>query len=155
MYFADDFFAADFKEDPTSILVRFVQDIEQFIDDLIYGETLLKRKFVFRPARLKQLFISAWDELTKSGYIKDFIRVIENKCTKEVQRDYGLEGEQLKLKMSLIHDRVQKFLDSGTAAALVKALDAVDALLDSLVLAVGFGDALKELKQSFGLCVTR
>ncbi len=59
---------------------------------------------------------------------------------------YGVGGQELRSKLEIVAYWWARFLGRGTVEILRRALEAVDTLLESILGALGAGDAIAELK---------
>jgi len=87
----------------------------------------------------------AWEEFQDDFNVEDAQRLV-TKTPGPVLQSHGLYGRQLRLKLSAIASWRERFLGKKTKKLLLRLLDAIDTLLDSLMQAAGIDKALKEIK---------
>jgi hypothetical protein len=90
----------------------------------------------------------AWEEFQEDFNVKNAqdAQELVNKIPGPVLQSHGLYGGQLRLKLSAISSWRERFLGKRTKKLLLRLLDAIDTLLDSLMQAAGIDKALKEIK---------
>lgn len=136
-------------------LYGFVQDAFKFIENLIVDEKLYFKLFGKQPKELYASFRKAWEELSNSFTLADARQHIQE-AKAEFLVKAGLFGAQLDLKLSVLKYRMQqwgKALSKPVSTIAYKVLEAIDTVLDSLVQALGIGEALKEVKDVLmGIC---
>ena len=71
----------------------------------------------------------------------------------DLLRRKGLSGAQLKLKLDIVDYFRRKKSSSSAFKWLKKMIDAIDALLDSILRALGIDSALKELKDGLATLI--
>lgn len=81
---------------------------------------------------------------------KHFENVVEliGRARAATLSSHGLEGVQFNWKLSNINFWLRRFIEERTAKLLERLLASIDALLKSLLGAVGAGHALEELKEA-------
>ena len=87
----------------------------------------------------------AWEEFRADFNVEKAERLV-NETPGPVLQSHGLYGHQLTLKLSAIASWRKRFLGKKTKKLLLRLLDAIDTLLDSLMQAAGIDKALKEIK---------
>jgi hypothetical protein len=111
-----------------------LEDVVQHPNNLIYAEF---------QAQLKR----AWTEFSQEFDLNE-ARALVRALSQSRLRSFGLIGEQLKLKLQVITKWTEIFGGKRGKAILKKLLDAIDTLLESLLLAAGLSEALKEIKEA-------
>lgn len=89
----------------------------------------------------------ALQEVDMLDHFQNVVTLIERAETTTLSH-HGLEGVQLKWKLSNINFWLRRFIDERTAALLERLLASVDALLKSILGAIGAGSAIEELKEA-------
>ena len=87
----------------------------------------------------------AWEEFREEFNVENAQKLV-NETPGSVLQSYGLYGSQLRLKLSAISSWRERFLGKRTKKLLLRLLDAIDTLLDSLIQAAGIDKAIKEIK---------
>jgi hypothetical protein len=89
---------------------------------------------------------AAWEEFLKDFSLDHAFTLIQNTSTERLQAS-GLYGRQLNLKLSVVNKWMERFSKKRLKKILLRLLDAIDTLLDSLIAATGINEALKEIKE--------
>ncbi len=139
------------SENPASgELVEFTRDLEQFL-----ARVLAESDFGFLWESDQSLLNLAKDAFRESveqagAQLRDVIW----KVTPEAVRAHGLSGAALKFKLNVVAAITRRWNQVkgtlGVRGWFKQMVDAIDALLDSLVAAAGVGGALKEFKDALG-----
>jgi hypothetical protein len=95
------------------------------------------------PLRIK----SAWNEFKENHPLPEMLRAINNISLDQL-RTHGLYGSQLKLKLAVIDVQKKRLFSFRTKTNLIKVLDAIDVILDSLVLVARIDYAVRDLKDA-------
>ena len=103
-------------------------------------------RLIFEESQIIFL-VDALRELDERGHFENVIALIDRAKGPDLSA-HGLEGVQLNWKLSNINFWLDRFLGKRTAELLERLLASVDALLKSLLGAVGAGEALEELKEA-------
>ncbi len=145
-----------FNEDESKqMLIQFISEAYGFIARLIQDEKLYFSIFPSAPKELYGSCREAWGELPHSFTIEGATRQIKN-ASGGLLVKAGLFGAQLKLKLEALRYRMSQWTKSisrPVSKVAYKVLEAIDTVLDSLVQALGVGEALKEAKDVLmGLC---
>ncbi|QSX74010.1 hypothetical protein HIV01_012360 [Lysobacter arenosi] len=91
---------------------------------------------------LRRFGAEAWEEFKSDLGLPEILRLVHGVSEHELKA-HGLYGNQLRYKLSVI----EHLVSLGSASDIVlKFIDAIDVLLDSVISALGRGAALKELK---------
>lgn len=96
---------------------------------------------------LIHFFKDALNEAEEHGHFEEVLERLESVSASSL-RAHGLQGFQLNWKLSNINHWFVRFIGERTSALFERLLTSIDALLKSLLGAVGVGDALEELKEA-------
>lgn len=133
-----------FDGDSRSAILMFLRFYKEFMGNLIESGKDPKGKMLF-AYELYPLVVSAWKEMPEH-----FLHA--EKACEEISEErlfsYGLYGNQLKLKLSVIARLKEKYRKNGGKSLLMLLLDGIDNLLGSILGAAGLGDALAEVKDA-------
>jgi len=125
-------------------LTDFLKDTTALVRHLVYeGIDDDHRPFFFED--LSDQIRTAWEEFEEDFNINDAIDQINDTDAEKFQAS-GLYGSQLDLKLSVIDKWKKRFSKKRIKKILLKLLDAIDTVLDSLIAATGMNEALKEIK---------
>ncbi len=136
-------------ENSRPYLVDFIYWLRDFLDDIASisheidpstGNPLFEESQIFF---LKDVLF----EVKERQHFENVVKLI-HAAQASALIDHGLEGIQLKWKLSNINFWFGRFIDGRTAALLERLLHSIDTLLKSILGAVGAGSALEELKES-------
>jgi hypothetical protein len=134
----------------TASIKAFLTDIYGWLERCYTGTTqiALALEYPVIPVRpsVSQLAREAWNEFNEHLPLSTLIRKVDN-ASEMAMRDNGLYGAQLKYKLSTISHAVDMVF-SGFTGWKKKLLDLIDNLLESILSALGVGEALKELKDA-------
>ena len=145
-----------FNEDEAKqILIQFINDAYKFIARLVQDEKLYFTVFPNTPGELYGSCREAWEELPQSFTVEEAAEQII-KADGRLLVKAGLFGAQLKFKLAALRHRMSQWariINRPVSKVAYKVLEAIDTVLDSLVQALGVGEALKEVKDVLmGLC---
>ena len=137
---------------PTEIdtLEDFVASVYRWLETCYTGSSNLTSpaEYPVIPIRpgLRQLAKEAWVEFSKDMPLHRLLERIRSVSAIAFQ-EFGLWGAQLRYKLATIaHASDMAF--AGLSGWKKKLLDLIDNLLDSILKAIGVGEALKELKDA-------
>lgn len=86
-------------------------------------------------------------EVNEHEHFENVVALIDRAMAESLS-SHGLEGVQLNWKLSNINFWLERFIGERTAKLLERLLASIDALLKSLLGAVGAGHAIEELKEA-------
>lgn len=90
---------------------------------------------------------TAWKEFTDNHPLSDMLRAINNISVDQLKA-HGLYGNQLKLKLGVVDVQKKRLFSFRTKAHLIKVLDAIDVLLESIVLVARIDTAIRDIKSA-------
>lgn len=121
-------------------IARFFRETHRFVTELAR-----EANPAYFPQDLAELIQRAGREFEEEFDLADASKKLREAPADNL-REAGLFGSQLELKLAVV-DRFKKaFKRLPWKPILKKLIDAIDSVLDSIVAAVGIGEALKELK---------
>ena len=103
-------------------------------------------KPLFEASQISFL-MEALREINEHEHFENVVALIDRAMAATLS-SHGLEGVQLNWKLSNINFWLRRFIEERTAKLLERLLASIDALLKSLLGAVGAGHALEELKEA-------
>ncbi len=125
-------------------LQSFISETFSLFKQLVYDGFDLDQEPFFLENHLEQIK-AAWKEFHEDFDTKNAKQKIMEASGRMLQI-HGLYGKQLELKLSVINTWRERFNGNRAKKILIKLLDAIDTLLDSLIKATGIDEALKEIK---------
>ena len=125
------------------LLEQFVEATREFLLGLVTNGTDSRGTFLFVDD-LFPLLKEAWP-----GVDAHFQAAIEKipKIEDEQLDRHALRGPQLQLKLRIVSYFAERFRQVGGLQLLFRLIDAIEALLDSILDAASVGGAIKEYKQ--------
>lgn len=136
-------------EDARPYLRDFVYWLREFLGQVAnnpYDTDSSTGNPLFEESQISFL-VEALREVDERKHFENVVELID-RASAATLSGHGLEGVQLNWKLSNINFWLGRFIGERTAALLERLLSSVDALLKSLLGAVGAGDALEELKEA-------
>ena len=128
-------------------LRAFVQEVYAWLEDCHTGEFSYgpyPNWRVVEPLRLLQPEARlAWVAFQERQSL-DSLQAAVSEASEAVLYRNGLYGDQLKYKLGLLHLRARQ-ASGGSIRSVEKFLDVIDLIMDSLLDALGVGEAIKEL----------
>jgi len=134
----------EFENEAKKYLEGFLGETLYFLQVLAYEGVDTEGRPLFIEALLPEIR-QAWEEFRNDFDVEKAQELIK-KTPGPVLQSHGLYGHQLSLKLLAIATWRERFLGKRTKKLLLKLLDAIDTLLDSLMQAAGIDKALKEIK---------
>lgn len=133
------------EEDAKKKLKDFIHETYQLLDHLVHKE-LDFHGHPFFAADLVGQIREAWEEFQNDFKLERAYALIHGAPGARLQLS-GLYGKQLDLKLSVVRSWVGRFKEVRAKKILLRLLDAIDTVLDSLIAATGIDEALKEIKE--------
>jgi hypothetical protein len=125
-------------------MLKFVEELHSFL-----GQTANKPfDYQGKPLILEEMVPAlkdAWAHFD-GDFSLDKAKFAIYEAPQDRIESHGLYGPQLGAKLSLVQLRLRRFLDGVTKKALLKLIDALDTVLDSIIAATGLDGAIKEMK---------
>jgi hypothetical protein len=134
----------ELEEEAKKYLVDFLGETLDFLKMLVYEGEDAENRPLFIEDLLPEIR-EAWEEFREDLNVENAQKLI-NETPGSVLQSYGLYGSQLRLKLSAISSWRERFFGKRTKKLLLRLLDAIDTLLDSLMQAAGIDKAIKEIK---------
>ena len=143
-------FELDLSASDKSLLSHFVIALKRLLLTIShdgYGALAQEPTSLRIIPELLEYAQDATGELVEQGHVERLLAAIE---TTELENLglHGLTGQQLRFKLQTIHTRETRFRLIPWLWNLRRLIDTIDNLLDSIIKAVGAGDAVKELKDA-------
>jgi DUF1009 family protein len=132
------------ERDAKEKLQRFISETVGLLRSLVNEGYDSKGRRLFMLNVIEKMR-PAWEEFEGDFDVQKANSLIQNVAAARLQ-SFGLYGKQLDLKLAVIAAWTQRFSQSRLKKILLKLLDAIDTLLDSLIAATGIDEALKEIK---------
>jgi len=134
----------DLEREAKDRLKDFLTKSHGLIRQLVY-EGVDKDGRSFFIDDVSGLIREAWKEFEEDFKIDHAVSLIQQ-TSAETLKTSGLYGRQLNLKLSVVDKWKKRFSEKRIKKILLKLLDAIDTVLDSLIAATGIDQALKEIK---------
>lgn len=134
------------EKDAKEQLQQFLKETLSFLRNLALGEYRAQDKSLFVKELVRQIR-EAWEEFEEDFNV-DRARELIHSAPRSALQSHALYGEQLKLKLSAIQYWKERFFGNISGKFLIRVLDAVDTLLDSLIKATNMDGAIKEIKDA-------
>ena len=134
----------DEVHDAQAQLLQFVEELHDFLRRFV-NEPYDREGKLLVLEEMQDELRNAWRDFDEDFSLGRAKSVIFETRPERLQT-HGLYGGQLGAKLSLIRIRMGRFLDGITKRGLLKLIDAMDTLLDSIISATGLDGALKEMK---------
>jgi|LGOV01.1.fsa_nt_gb hypothetical protein len=136
---------AELENEAKNCLGEFLCETLDFLGLLVREGVDAERRPFFVETLLPEIR-QAWEEF-RNDFSLEKAQDLVKKTPGSVLQSHGLYGSQLKLKLSVIASWKGRFFKKRTKKLLLRLLDAIDTLLDSLMQAAGIDKALKEIKE--------
>jgi hypothetical protein len=134
----------DLEQKAKQSLKYFINETLSLIKNLVYdGIDVDKRPFFIKD--LSDQIRPAWKEFEEDFKIDHALDQIQKTKAESLQVS-GLYGKQLNLKLSVFENWKKRFSEKPIKKILLRLLDAIDSILDSVIAATGMDQALKEIK---------
>jgi len=134
----------ELEDEAKKYLGDFLGETLDFLKMLVHEGADAEDRAFFVEELLPEIR-EAWEEFREEFNVENAQELV-NETPGSVLQSYGLYGGQLRLKLSAISSWRERFLGKRTKKLLLRLLDAIDTLLDSLMQAAGIDKALKEIK---------
>jgi len=123
-----------------TVLVRFLEDLDKFVDDLFHDPPAAMRGEWLNEQR------EAWTELRARNTQTLAMRLVSERGNQDMTRlaDHGLTGRSARAKMLAWRDRVREFLALRNCRRAAKALRSGAVIMESVADVLGWGHAYKE-----------
>jgi hypothetical protein len=126
-------------------LKAFMKDMYILLEKVALEKVEVEGEMYLKTLALK--IKNAWKEFSDNHPLSDMLRAINNISVDQL-RAHGLYGNQLRLKLAVIDVQKKRLFSFRTKAHLIKVLDSIDVLLESIVLVARIDTALRDMKDA-------
>jgi hypothetical protein len=126
-------------------LKAFMKDTHLLLEKIAFEKVEVEGQMYLKtlPLRIR----NAWKEFSENHPLQEMLRSVNNISIDQLKA-HGLYGNQLKLKLAVIDVQKKRLFSFRTKAHLVKVLDAIGVILDSLVVVARIDTAIRDLKDA-------